>query len=152
MKRRAREHPKRARKLGSQPRGRVPTRSSYFGTLELAGEVRRPFKSPAGGGRATDPGWTAKRLIPMRPRTLALLEEVAKDVSRSVRGRVEPLQLAALIIEWHLAASGRSQEAREALRGLAKYRGRVPWEGSLDELRRSRLEPDGRAAGPRFRR
>ena len=145
MKRRALDQAKLARNLGSQPRGRVPAKSGYFGALELAAEVRRRFKSPAGGGRPTDPDWTAKRLIPMRPQTLARLEKLAKDVSRSVRGRVEPLQLAALIIECHLAPTRRSQEAREALRGLAKYRGKEAWEGNLDELRRSRLTPDARS-------
>ena len=66
----------------------------------------RRFKCPASGGRATDPGWTAKRLIPMRPDTLARLQQLAAEVSRSARARVEALQLAALIIECHLASGG----------------------------------------------
>jgi hypothetical protein len=39
----------------------------------------------------------------MRSDTLARLEELAKQVSRYAKRRVEPLQLAALIIERHLA-------------------------------------------------
>jgi len=105
LKRRALDHAKRARNPGSQVRGRVPAESGYLGALELAAEVRRRFESPASGGRATDPAWTAKRLIAMRPDTLARLQQLAKEVSRYAKSRVEPLQLAALIIECHLASS-----------------------------------------------
>src|SRR5712691_2018148 len=76
----------------------------------------------------------------MRPHTLARLQELATEASRYVKSRVEPLQLAALIIECHLAPSGRTQGAQNPLRGFAKFRGKVAWEGNLDELRRNRLE------------
>ena len=141
MKRRPLDHAKLARNLGSQARGRVSAKSGYFGALELAAEVRRRFKSPASGGRATDPGWTAKRLIAMHPATLRRLQELAREVSRYVKSRVEPLQLAALIIECHLAPSGRTQGVQNPLRGFEKFRGKGAWEGNLDELRRNRLDP-----------
>lgn len=140
MKRRALDHAKLARHLGSQARGRVSAKSGYFGALELAAEVRRRFKAPASGGRATDPGWTAKRLIPMRPDTLTRLRELAAEVSRYVKMRVQPLQLAALLIECSVA---RPTAVRESLRGLLRFRGKAPWEGNLDELRergRSRVK------------
>lgn len=148
MKRRFLDHAKLARNLGSQPRGRVPSKSGYFGALELAAEVRRRFKSPATGGRATDWGWTAKRLIPMRTETLVRLQELAKEVSRYAKCRVEPLQLAALIIECHLATPTRTRATRGSLRRLSKYRGKVPWEGNLDELRQRNVDPDARPALP----
>lgn len=121
----------------------MPSKSGYFGAIELAAEVRRRFQAPTGGGRATDPGWTARRLIPMRSGTLARLEELAKEVSRYATRRVEPLQLAALIIERHLAL----RQTHGTRGGVAKYRGKVAWEGSLDDLRQRRPDPDARG-GP----
>jgi len=61
--------------------------------------VRRRFRPPAGGGRARDRDWTLKRLIPVRPETLARLEKLAVEVSALVDYRVEPLQVAALLLE-----------------------------------------------------
>ena len=116
MKRRALDHAKLARNLGSQPRGRVSAKSGYFGALELAAEVRRRFKSPASGGRATDRHWTAKRLVPVRPDTLARLEALATEVSALARYRVEPLQLAAILIEHNLDQVSKAQMI-EALSG-----------------------------------
>ena len=43
-----------------------------------------------------------KRLIPVRPETLASLEKLAAEVSGLVEHRVEPLQVAALMIERYL--------------------------------------------------
>jgi hypothetical protein len=146
VKRRSLDHAKLARNLGSQPRGRVPSKSGYFGALELAAEVRRRFKSPATGGRATDWDWTAKRLIPMRTDTLARLQELAKEVSRYAKCRVEPLQLAALIIECHLAPPTRTPATRGSLRRLSKYRGNVASKDSLDELRQRGVDADARPA------
>lgn len=88
--------------LGSTIRGRVTVKAGYFGALQLAESVRRRFKPPAGGGRARDRRWTLKRLIPVRPETLARLEKVADAVSDLVDYRVEPLQVAALLIEHDL--------------------------------------------------
>ena len=65
----------------------------------MAEEVRRRFKAAVGGGRARDPQWTLKRLMPVRPETLARLQAVAARVSEIVEFRVEPLQVAALLVE-----------------------------------------------------
>ena len=43
-----------------------------------------------------------KRLIPVRPETLVRLQRLAAEVSDLVDSRVEPLQVAALIIEHDL--------------------------------------------------
>lgn len=91
-----------ARNLGSRVRGRVGVRPGYFGALQLAEEVRLRFKPPAGGGRSRDPEWTTKRLMPVRPETLTRLEALAEKVSRLVHHRVEPLQVAALLVERNL--------------------------------------------------
>ena len=116
MKHRALDHAKLARNLGSQARGRVSAKAGYFGAIALAAEVRRRFKSPASGGRATDRRWTAKRLVPVRPDTLARLEDLATKVSALARYRVEPLQLAAILIEHSLNQTSKAQMI-EALSG-----------------------------------
>jgi len=61
------------------------------------------FTKPIGGGRARDPRWTTKRLLPVRQETLAQLEVLARKVSRLVHHRVEPLQIAAVLVERNLA-------------------------------------------------
>lgn len=99
MKRKRLDQRALAGNLGSTIRGRVTAAPGYFGALELAGEVRRRFRPPATGGRATDPEWTTKRLIPFRQATLGRLQSLADEVSRIVEARVEPLQVAAILLE-----------------------------------------------------
>lgn len=102
MKARKLDHSRLSRNLGSTIRGRVTAKPGYFGARQLAESVRRRFRPPAGGGRARDPHWTMKRLIPVRPETLVRLEKLADKVSELVACRVEPLQVAALLIEHEL--------------------------------------------------
>jgi len=92
-------HARLAKNLGARVRGRVRAGGGYFGALQLAEEVRQRFKAAVGGGRARDPQWTLKRLMPVRPETLARLQAVAARVSEIVEFRVEPLQVAALLVE-----------------------------------------------------
>jgi len=99
MKARKLDHRRLSANLGSTIRGRVTARAGYYGALQLAECVRRRFRPPARGGRARDRRWTMKRLIPIRPETLARLEKLADAVSQLVDYRVEPLQVAALLIE-----------------------------------------------------
>lgn len=115
MKRRKLDHSKLARNLGSAVYSRIAAKPGYFGALQVAQEVRRRFKAPASGGRARDPRWTAKRLIPIRPDTLPRLQELARKVSEIVGYRVEPLQVAALLVERNLEAL----DEREVLQGVA---------------------------------
>ncbi len=103
MKARKLDHKALARRLGSTVRGKVAAEAGYFGAVQVAEEVRRRFSTPAGGGRARDPRWTTKRLLPVRPETLARLEVLARRVSRLVHHRVEPLQIAAVLVERDLA-------------------------------------------------
>src|SRR5579871_5878219 len=88
-----------ARGLGAERRGKVRAAGGYFGAAQLAAEVEHRFKSPAGGGRATDPKWTERRLVPLAPRTLARLEHLADEISEQSSKAIEPLQLAALMLE-----------------------------------------------------
>jgi len=105
--------------LGSTIRGRVTANAGYFGVLQLAESVTRRFRPPVGGGRARDRRWTMKRLIPVRPETLARLETLAEAVSDLADYRVEALQVAALLLERDLEVWGKNdliQTAASAVR------------------------------------
>jgi len=87
-----------AHALGAERRGAVKARGGYFGAAQLAAEVGARFRAPPGGGRATDPTWTERRLVPMDPATLEKLEALAGEVAK--RGvTVGPLQVAALLLQ-----------------------------------------------------
>ena len=88
-----------ARGLRAERRGKIDSSSGYFGALQLLADVRARFRVPAGGGRATDPSWTERRLVPLAPRTLARLDELTAKVREHSGVRVEPMQLAALLLE-----------------------------------------------------
>lgn len=79
MKARKLDHEALTRNLGSKVRGTVAARAGFFGALHVAEEVRRRFKAPAGGGRARDPRWTTKRLMPVRPQTMTRLAALAEQ-------------------------------------------------------------------------
>lgn len=82
-----------ARELGAERRGKVAPRAGYFGALQLAAEVAARFRSPEGGGRATDPSWSEQRLVRLSPNTLEQLEKLAEQAHAS------PMQVAALLLE-----------------------------------------------------
>ena len=88
-----------ARLLGAERGGKVTAKSGYFGALQLAAEVRDRFQVPTGGGRATDPQWTERRLIPLAPETLARLSLIAKKLHDQQGIVIAPLQLAGLLLE-----------------------------------------------------
>ena len=88
-----------ARGLGAQRRGEVQSEGGYFGALQLAADVQARFHVPARGGRPTDPSWTERRLVPLAPRTLARLEQLTAEVRTHAGVNVEPMQLAAVILE-----------------------------------------------------
>ena len=85
--------------LGAERRGKVPATGGYFGAMQLAADVEARFQVPAGGGRPTDPRWTERRLLPLAPRTLERLEAIAAKVHQHEGVNVEPMQLAALLLE-----------------------------------------------------
>jgi hypothetical protein len=88
-----------ARGLGAERRGKAAAGGGYFGALQLVADIEARFRVPSGGGRSTDTSWTERRLVPLAPRTLKRLEEMAAKVRAQGGVSVEPMQLAALLLE-----------------------------------------------------
>jgi hypothetical protein len=88
-----------AKALGAEHRGTVSAKGGHFGAMQLVAEIQSRFRAPAGGGRATDPHWTERRLVPLAPATLARLAEVAKRLQVEQGIKIAPLQLAGLLLE-----------------------------------------------------
>jgi hypothetical protein len=88
-----------AKGLGARRRGSVAAGSGYFGAMQIAAEVQARFRVPAGGGRATDPSWTTKRLVPLADQTLRRLEQLAHGIEKKRSIHIEPMQVAALLLE-----------------------------------------------------
>ena len=88
-----------AKGLGGEREGKIEARGGYFGAMQVVADVESRLRVPIGGGRPTDPRWTDRRLLPLAPATLKRLEELA-DKIRTDRGiSIEPMQLAALLLE-----------------------------------------------------
>jgi hypothetical protein len=85
--------------LGATRRGKVSVTGGYFGAMQLQADIAARFRVPVGGGRATDPRWTERRLVPLAPRTLERLEAITASVREHDGVKVEPMQLAALLLE-----------------------------------------------------
>ena len=88
-----------ARGLGAERRGKVTASGGYFGAMQLLADIEARFRVPAGGGRPTDPRWTERRLVPLARRTLERLEAITAKVREHDGVNVEPMQLAALLLE-----------------------------------------------------
>lgn len=88
-----------AKGLGAERRGKVKSTGGYFGAMQIAAEVEARFRTPETGGRPTDPSWTERRLVPLTPKTLARLEDVAGKLREHGGVSIEPLQLAGLLLE-----------------------------------------------------
>jgi hypothetical protein len=88
-----------AKKLGAHREGRVEARDGYFGAMQLVAEIQARFRVPSTGGRATNPDWSTKRLVGLSPETLQRLEELARATSEAGETPIEPMQLAALLLE-----------------------------------------------------
>src|SRR4051812_8323338 len=98
-----------ANALGAERKGKVSAKGGHFGALQLLAEIEDRFKVPETGGRATDPRWTERRLVPLAPRTLERLERLAAKV-RKGGGKLEPMQLAALLLEKTTEDLGRAEK------------------------------------------
>jgi hypothetical protein len=88
-----------ARGLRAERKGKVVAGGGYFGAMQLLADIETRLRVPAGGGRATDPDWTERRLVPLAPRTLKRLEAITEGVRARSGVSVEPMQLAALLLE-----------------------------------------------------
>lgn len=88
-----------AKGLGAERRGKVEATAGHFGAQQLLADVQARFRVPAGGGRATDPNWTERRLVPLAPSTLERLEQLSAEVREHTGVNVQPMQLAALLLE-----------------------------------------------------
>jgi hypothetical protein len=85
--------------LGAERAEKVSATGGYFGAMQLLADIEARFSVPSGGGRPTDPHWIERRLVPLAPRTLKRLEMIAAKVREHRGVRVEPMQLAALLLE-----------------------------------------------------
>lgn len=104
-----------AKGLGAERRGQMSAKGGYFGALQLLADIEARFRVPAGGGRSTDPGWTERRLVPLAPETLDRLEELAARIREHGRVNLEPMQLAALLLEKTTEELG-EQEVQQLVR------------------------------------
>src|SRR5438105_1044098 len=85
--------------LRAERRGKVAASGGYIGALQLVADIQARFRVPARGGRATDPRWTERRLVPLAPKTLKRLDQLTARMRERTGVRVEPMQLAALLLE-----------------------------------------------------
>jgi hypothetical protein len=88
-----------AKALGAERQGRVSATGGYFGAMQLLADIEARFRVPPGGGRATDPEWTERRLVPLAPRTLKRLEELAARIREQGHVTIEPMHLAGILLE-----------------------------------------------------
>lgn len=104
-----------ARGLGTERRGKVTAQGGHLGAMGLLADVEARFRVPEGGGRATDPHWTERRLVAFAPDTLRRLAALAAKVRKRGGVQVEPMQLAALLLE--KTAEELSEEAAAGMLG-----------------------------------
>ncbi|GAC1351993.1 MAG: hypothetical protein NVSMB1_10440 [Polyangiales bacterium] len=110
-----------AQALGAEHRGKVKVSSGHFGALQLVAAIHSRFKVPDGGGRATDPHWTERRLVPLAKVTLTRLAQLAKKLHDDQGIVIAPLQLAALLLE-HAAGEVDEHEVERFTREHASHR------------------------------
>jgi hypothetical protein len=111
-----------AKGLRAQRRGKATASGGYFGAMQLLADVQARFRVPRGGGRPTDPSWTERRLVPLAPRTLKRLEEITAKVRERGSANLEPMQLAALLLE--KTAEQISETEAEGLVSPSRFAGR----------------------------
>ncbi|TMA43535.1 MAG: hypothetical protein E6J82_06535 [Deltaproteobacteria bacterium] len=114
--------------LGAERQGRVAATGGYFGAMQLLADIEARFRVPPGGGRPTDPAWTERRLVPLAPRTLKKLEEIAAKVRKHGGANLEPMQLAALLIEKTTESSARRPPKTSCVQSDARGAERGPLE------------------------
>lgn len=103
-----------AKRLGGERKGTVSPGHGYFGALQLAAEVQARFRTPANGGRPTDPAWEERRLVPLTSPTLARLERLAAAVTKAAGKEVSAMQVAGILLE-NAARQAREEDAANLL-------------------------------------
>ena len=88
-----------AKGLGADRRVRVAPAGGNLGVMDLLADIEARFRVPTHGGRPTDPAWTERRLVPIAPRTMKRLAEIAAKVREYGGAKLGPMQLATLLIE-----------------------------------------------------
>jgi hypothetical protein len=88
-----------AKGLGAERRGSVGADSGFFGAAQLVADVQARFRVPKGGGRATDPAWSSRRLLPLAEQSLRRLEGIADAIEQRRQVHIDPMQVAALLLE-----------------------------------------------------
>ena len=83
-----------AKGLGAERGGKVRAKGGYFGAMELLADLEARFRVPDGGGRATDPQWTERRLVALAPETLRRLAALAAKVRKRGGVQLAPMRLA----------------------------------------------------------
>ena len=110
-----------AKALGAEHRGKVTAKSGHFGAMQIVAEIQSRFQVPEKGGRATDPHWTERRLVPLAPKTLTRLNRLARRLHDEQGIVIAPLQLAALLLEYAAGEVG-ERAAGKLARGHAGQR------------------------------
>lgn len=82
--------------------------------MQLVAEVQARFRVPSGGGRATDPSWKTKRLVPLKEKTLKRLEQLALEIEKKRKVHIEPMQVAAMLLERAVANVTDAEEIIES--------------------------------------
>ncbi len=130
-----------ARGLRAERKGRVSAGGGYFGAMQVLADIETRFRVPVGGGRATDPDWTERRLVPLAARTLKRLEAITERIKTRSGVNVEPMQLAGLLLE--KTAEQLSTDEVSDLASNKNKAGTVTWSGrrlrSAKPTRKSQL-------------
>jgi len=103
-----------AKGLSAERRGKVTAAGGYFGALQLLADIKARLAIPPGGGRATDPHWTERRLVPFAPQTLRRLERLSCRIREQGGTNIQPMQLAGLLLE-RASEQLNAAEARQLL-------------------------------------
>ena len=103
-----------AKGLKAERLGKVSPKGGYFGALQLLADIDARFRTPEGGGRPTDPNWTERRLVPLSVPTLKRLEEFSAALRGDGGVALEPMQLAALLLERTIAEVSDAEVGRLA--------------------------------------
>ena len=88
-----------AQAFGAARKGKVAVTGGHFGAVQLLAEVKARFAALSRAGRAMEPTWTGRCLVPVASSTLTRLEELAAKIRERCQVPIEPMQIAGLLLE-----------------------------------------------------